>query len=121
MEEAITQLLSGVAGGRRFWVRAPQSAQRPFIVLNRVSGVRDYHFRGPSGFVQSRVQADVYADSYTAAKNTARAVRNALSGHSSGTIQLIQLDNERDLPASDAGEATHLFRTSLDLTISHQE
>jgi hypothetical protein len=121
MEEAITALLAGVASGRRFWVRAPQSAARPFLVLNRVSGVRDYTYQGPSGFVQSRVQVDVYADTYPAAKATARAVRDALSGHSGGSIQGIFYDNERDLPAADAGEATHLFRTSLDFTISHTE
>ena len=121
MEELLTGLLSGVAGGRRYWGRAPQNAARPFVVLTRVSGFRDYHMQGSSGLVETRVQADCYADTYTAAKGVARAIDTALSGHRAGAIQGIFIDSERDLPAADAGEVNHLFRVSLDLMIHHQE
>ena len=121
LEEALTAILANIAGGRRHWGRAPQNTARPFLVLNRASGDRDYHMQGPSGFVQSRVQIDCYADTYTAAKTAARAVRDALSGYAGGDIQLIQIDSERDLPAADAGEVTHLFRVSIDTIISHGE
>ena len=126
MQEALTTILSGVAGGRRYWVRAPQSlSTRPYIVLNRVSGNRDYHMAGASGYVQSRVQADVYADSYGSAQTTVRAVRDAVSGFSGtigGTqIQFITVDSERDLSAEDAGDITHLFRISIDLMVHHDE
>lgn len=121
MEEAITALLASVAGGRRHWVRAPQSAARPYLVLNRISGIHDYTTQGASGYVASRVQIDVYADTYTAAKVTARQVVTALSGYRSGSIQGVFLDMERDLPAEDAGTVNHLFRVSLDFTIHHSE
>lgn len=121
MEEALTALLASVASGRRYWGRAPQVEPRPYVVLSRASGVRDYHMQGPSGFVQSRVQIDCYADKYTEAKATGLAVRDALSGYAGGDIQLIQIDSERDLPAADAGEVTHLFRVSIDLIVSHGE
>ena len=65
MEEALTSLLSGVAGGRRYWVRAPQSlSTRPYIVMHRVSGNRDMHLKGASRNVQIRVQGDSYDDTY---------------------------------------------------------
>lgn len=121
MEEIVTGLLASIAGGRRHWVRAPQSAARPHLVLNRISGIRDYHSQGASGYVASRIQIDAYADTYTAAKATARQVVTALSGYRSGTIQGVFLDMERDLPAEDAGAVNHLFRVSLDFTIHHSE
>ncbi len=126
MEEALTSLLSGVAGGRRYWVRAPQSlSTRPYIVMHRVSGNRDMHLKGPSRLVFSRVQVDIYDDSYGGAKTVARAVRDAVSGFA-GTIggvqiQRINVDSERDLPADDTGEITELFRTSIDIMIFHDE
>jgi len=119
MEETITALLASVAGGRRHWVRAPASTARPYIVLNRIAGRADYTFQGPSGYVESRVQADIYADTYGAAKATARQVITSLSGRRTGSILGIFLDAERDLPVEDAGAVTHLFRVSLDFNIHH--
>ena len=126
MEEALTSILSGVAGGRRYWLRAPQSlSTRPYIVLNRVSGNRDYHLKGASRYVQSRVQCDVYAETYSSVKATARALVAVVSGYA-GTIggvqiQRIYVDSERDLPADDAGEITNLYRVSIDLMVHHDE
>jgi hypothetical protein len=121
MEEALTALLANVAGGRRHWVRAPQNVTKPFIVLNRVSGGRDYHMQGPSGFVTSRVQCDIYGETYTSAKTTARALVAAVSGHRGPLIQGVFIDAERDLPAEDSGTVKNLFRVSIDLNITHSE
>ena len=121
MEETITTLLASVAGGRRYWTRAPQTAVRPFIVLNRIDGIANYHYQGASGYVSSRVQIDCYADTYTAAKALARSVEALLSGHTGGIIQAIFLESHRDLPAADAGDVTKLFRTSIDITVHHGE
>lgn len=121
MEEALTALLASVAGGRRYWGRAPQAAARPYVVLTRITGIRDYHTRGASGLVESRVQADCYADTYSAAKGLARDVRDAVSGHRAVIFKGIFIDSERDLPAADAGEVNHLFRVSIDLIIHHGE
>ena len=126
MEEALTSILSTVAGGRRYWVQAPQSlSTRPYVVMHRVGGSRDMHLKGPSRLVFSRVQVDVYGESYSSTKTVARAVRDAVSGFS-GTIggvqiQRINVESERDLPDDDVGEITELFRTSIDLMIFHDE
>lgn len=121
MEEALTALLASVAGGRRYWVRAPQTAPRPFLVLNRISGGPGYTMDGPTGYANRRVQIDCYADTYTAALTCTRAVRDLLSGYSGGIIQGIFLESERDLPAADAGEVTSLFRISIDITVHYGE
>jgi len=121
MEEALTALLASVAGGRRYWVRAPQTATRPFLVLNRISGGPSYTMGGSSGYTSRRMQIDCYADTYTGALTCMRAVRDLLSGYSGGIIQGIFLERERDLPAADAGEVTSLFRMSTDITVHYGE
>ena len=126
MEETLMGLLLGAAaltahvGTRINWTAKPQSVSGlPYIVLQRIDGVRDYHMRGASGYVESRVQADFYAANYTAGKKAARALIAVLSGYRGGIFQGIFIDSERDLPAADAGEVTQLFRTSVDLIIHH--
>lgn len=124
MEEAITALLASVADGRRHWGRAPQDisiSTGPFIVLTRIDGVRSYTTIGAANYVASRVQMDVYGLTYTATKEAAREAIAAVSGHSGGSIQGIFIESERDLPAADAGEVTHLFRTSVDMIVHHEE
>ena len=121
MEQALTDLLASVAGGHRYWGRAPQKATRPFVVLNRVGGQPNYHMQGPSGFVSSRVQMDCYADKYSEATALAKAVIALVSGYQGGTIQGIFVESERSLSAADAGEVTSLFRISIDITVLHGE
>jgi hypothetical protein len=128
MEAALTTLLAPVAGGRRFWVKAPSNYPtpetrlvRPYVVLTRVGGVRNYHFTGPSGYVESRVQIDCYGDTYDSVKSVASAILAILSGYSGGDIQAIFVEGERDLPAADTGEVNELFRKKLDLIVHHGE
>lgn len=127
MEEAITALLASVAGGRRYWVRAPAKnsdgslLSRPYVVIQRIDGLSDYTMAGPSGYVASRLQFDVYADSFGSSIATARALKETLSGYRSGAIQGVFIDSERNLPAADAGEVSQLFRISIDAIIHHQE
>ncbi|MDW9877327.1 DUF3168 domain-containing protein [Sinorhizobium meliloti] len=126
MEEALVSLLlsatgvTSLVGARINWLRKPQNdAGVPYIVLQRIDGDRDYHMRGPSGYVTSRVQADIYGVTYGSTKKAARALITMLSGHRGGIFQGIFIDSERDLPAADAGEVTNLFRTSVDLIVHH--
>ncbi|ODA67672.1 hypothetical protein A7A08_01707 [Methyloligella halotolerans] len=121
MEEALTALLADVAGGERYWVRAPQGTAAPYVVLNGITGNRDYNSQGPSGYVESRVQIDCYGETYGSAKTTARAVRSALSGVRSGALLGVFIDSERDFPAADAEEVNRMFRVSIDIIVHHQE
>lgn len=122
MEALLTSLLASVAGGRRYWVRKPQADPgKPYIIMQRATRLPSYHMQGASGYVFSRVQMDVYGDTFSSTKAASDAVKAALSGHVGGIIQGIFLDGERDLPAADAGEVSSLFRISLDFTIHHGE
>ncbi|MHA6641347.1 tail completion protein gp17 [Mesorhizobium sp. A623] len=128
MEEQLVALLLNAAGvtalvsDRIDWGKAPQSVSgHPYVVLQRIDGLHDYHMQGASGYVASRVQIDTYSEKYTATKKATRALIAALSGYKGGIFQGIFLDGERDLPAADAGEVTNLFRTSLDFMVHHKE
>ena len=121
MEQALTDLLASVAGGRRYWGRAPHTAARPYVVLNRAGGQPNYHMQGPSGFVSSRVQMDCYADKYSDVMALATSAKALVSGYAGGTIQGIFVESERSLPAADAGEVSSVFRTSIDITVLHGE
>lgn len=121
MEQEITALLASAAP-RRYWGRAPQTApDRPYVVLSRVSGVRDYHSQSASGYVASRVQIDIYADTYAATNTTANSIITALSGYRGGTIQGVFIDSERDLTGLDGSDPNELFRTSIDVIVHHSE
>lgn len=123
LEEALTSILASVAGGRRYWVRAPQGTAYPLVILNRVGGAPDYVMAGPSGYVASRVQVDVYAETFGALVATERAIVTLVSGYKGVTgttsIQGIFIDAIRNLPAEDAGSVNHLFRTTIDLMVHH--
>ncbi|WEX07372.1 DUF3168 domain-containing protein [Chelativorans sp. AA-79] len=124
----MTALLASVAGGKRYWGRAPQEvdpADGPYIVMQRIDALPDYTMGGATGYVQSRVQLDVYAITYTALRDTVRAIEAAISGYrgmAAGThIYGIFFDSQRDLPAADAGEVNNLLRRSVDIIIHHAQ
>lgn len=119
MEQEITGLLASVAP-RRFLGRAPQTApSRPYVVLSRVSGVLDYHSQGDSGLITSRVQIDVYADTYTSVHSTAADIVAVLSGYRGGSIQAVFVDSQRDLTGIEGGDPNELFRLSIDVIVHH--
>ena len=126
VEQALTDLLAGAASGRRYWGRAENvSTAEPYLVLNRIDGIRDYTLAGASGYVEARFQIDAYAETFGAAIGAAASVISILSGYSgevAGTRILgVFVDDGRDLPASDAGEVSHLFRRSIDVIVHHGE
>lgn len=135
MEEDLRALLladagcAAVVGGRVSWGGRPQGSDLPAILLHLVAQPGEHTLDGPSGPVASRVQVDCWARSYAAAKLAGRAAERALDGFegvAGGTrFQGIFKENARDTSearAADGGDVVeHLFRTSLDFSIRHQE
>lgn len=121
MEEALIAFIladagvTAAVGNRVYWVQRPQASEVPAIVLTRIGGLRDYHTQGPSGLISSRVQADVFAKTYGAAKAASRALIACLSGHKGGRFQGAFVDGERDFYEGDQA----LHRVSIDFLISH--
>lgn len=128
MEEALIALLlksaalKALVGTDVYWGRAPQTMTgKTYVTMQVISGPRTATMQHAGGYTAKRVQADAYGPSYTIAKKVARALRVAAAGRRGSIIQGIFVDGERDLPAADAGEVNHLFRTSLDLIVHHTE
>ena len=130
MEEALVAFLladtalTALLGTNIYWMQKPQGVSTPVLVLTRISGTRDMQMLGPSGLVESRVQCDCDGLTYASAKNTARALRNRLSGFK-GTQGVMTfhgcfLEAERDT-FEDALTTDKIFRTSLDFMIWHKE
>ncbi|MGZ2455461.1 DUF3168 domain-containing protein [Rhizobium anhuiense] len=127
MEAAIIALLladarvKAIAGDRVHFVRAPQGLPRPYGLLTVVSGTEDYTMQGASGLGSARMQIDGYGETYKSARDLVEAMLAVLSGfrgeRSGVNFKGIFIDSRRDLPASDSGDVTPLFRRSADIII----
>ena len=120
-DASVTALL----GNRINWIKRPQEDTIfPACVLQRVGGSVGYHSKAPDGLVDSRVQCDVWAHTYGAAKIAMRAIQAVISGHSGtvgGTVfQSVTIDSERDLSDEDQSINNQLFRVSADFRIWHR-
>lgn len=128
MEEALLNYLrtyatlTALIAGRSYWSQLPQGQVAPYLILSRVTGVRDTTFDGASGLVQSRIQFDAYSLSYLVSKTIVRAVEARLSGkrftHNSHHFRCF-MDSERDTFETDA-TPDKLYRTSVDFIIWHK-
>lgn len=121
MEIALRALILPVAP-RCYWARAPQAPvpARPYVVLHRISGVRGYHMQGGDGLIQSRIQMDIYGDSYGSCRAQADAIMGVLSGYRGGIFRGVFIDSERSLPP-EAGDPAEMFRLSVDVMVHHTE
>lgn len=128
MEEALLNYLrihaplTALIAQRSFWVQLPQGLSSPYLLLTRITGIRDTTFDGASGLIQSRIQFDAYSTTYLNSKDVVRAVEARLSGkrftHNNHYFRCF-LDSERDTFEIDA-TPVKLYRTSLDFIIWHK-
>lgn len=123
MEEAFRAILTTdtavkalIPASRINWGTHPQGAAFPAIVLNVISDAEDYHMNGPNGLFQGRVQVDVYADTYGAAKAASRAVRALLHCYRGGGFRLITHVSTRDSREGGSNEADRPCRVGMDFT-----
>ena len=89
--------VTAIVGDRVSYVTRSQSLAAPAVLLTVVSTVPQNQLAGAPTLDQSRVQLDVYADSYTQARALATACRNALEA--AGYVTESEIDNfEPDVP-----------------------
>ena len=119
LESKLYTLLSADAGVtalvalRTYPLVAPQGAEMPFIVYNRISSGRQYSLTGYSNLENPRMQVDCYGTTYSEAKALSEAVITALRGATTfGTEQ----DDPRE-----SFEEDETFRISIDFSIWNQE
>jgi hypothetical protein len=114
---AVTALVST----RIYPLKLPQGYSLPAISYQRVSSPRLYALSGTTGRLRARIQLDCWADTYSAVKGLADAVRGELNGHTgtfgSSTVDSLTLDAERD----GFEEDTEVFRVLQEYIISHTE
>lgn len=135
MEEDLRSLLlaapgvASLAGERVSWGGRPQGKGLPAVLLHLISERREHGLAGPEALADASVQVDCWAAPYREAKALGRAVSAALDGYAGvvgGTrFQGVFQENVRDtseVRAADGGDVVeHLFRTSLDFRVRHQE
>lgn len=130
MEEGIVARLltdSGVAAlvsDRVYPVSVPQASPMPAIAYVRISGQPVYTSDGESGLASARLEIDCWGETYTSAKQVARAVIESLSawfGTSASIVfQFVLLDTERDFREGGSNNSEYLFRTNLDLIVWYE-
>jgi hypothetical protein len=121
MDEAFLALLTGSAAVtalvpalRINWGAHPQGTGSPYIVLTLVSDIEGLTYQGPDRLEQGRVQVDVYAPDYPAARIAGRAVKAALHGYRGGQFLLIEHAGSRASREGGTNEAERLHRVSMD-------
>lgn len=131
MEEGfVAYLLAGsgvtaLAGTRLTWNTRTQGSPTPAIVLHVISTVPEYSDEGDSGLASSRIQVDVWAETYAAAKSTARAVTDRLTENGSKFVsggfefQFAFKEDEQDSFERGAA-AEELYRVRLDFIIMYR-
>lgn len=121
-EKGIYTLLSGLAGGRVYALRAPDKAPAPFIIFQRTDSDRWDSMNEASGVVQATIQIDVYAGEFYEAKNLAGSVEMILNKYR-GTVEGIRIAGislQNDIDLLDTDEPV-LFRNSASYLITYYQ
>lgn len=119
LEQLRATLQTALPGVPVDWGWNGQGQAAPRVVLTLVSDLADYTQDGPSGYVQNRVQVDVYAGTYSAAQALYREIDGTLSGLRAGLILGAFRVGRRDFPPETGSET--LARVSIDYMIHHNE
>ena len=129
-EDLLTLLLadSGLAaqcGDRIFWGERPQGGAVPALVLHLITRRDDYTLSGPVTAKMTRVQFDIFAETYGEATLSARALSTLLDGYlgTTGNTEFmgIFLDGQQNQRIAGSNDAETLFRVSIDALIHHKE
>lgn len=122
----LSALVASQVGTRIYPIQLPTGTVRPAITLQRVSGRRDSVGEGSGGYISTRFQVNIVADTVRTADAIATDIAERLHGWFGYAgpfyIQNISIDNQADVPDIDAGadEQTD-FVVRLDITLAMAE
>jgi hypothetical protein len=114
--------LTALISDRLYYVTAPQDVTAPYLVMTKISAVREQCQAGSSHLARSRFQFTIVSETYRTAKLIAAQLQSALQGcvgnkgDSPGVyIYSCTYDNETDLYEND------FHQLVLDFFISHED
>ena len=113
---ALRARLTGLAGGRVYWVDRPQTSALPAITLQTVSDPRPQHLKGFNELRPTTVQIDTWGDTYAAAKSLMDSVIAAVVPENTSNgirFDRAMVDGVRDLGERSGEKFIH--RQSADL------
>lgn len=118
--------LAGLVGARIHWGRLPATvAGRPYVNLTAVSNPGQYHHGARSNYGETRVQADVWAESAADALAVARVLRARIEAQRFSSVgvqfQGVFVRGERDSITDTVGDERPLFGKSIDFMIHWAE
>ena len=127
IEQDLRTYLLGLApiatllGTRLYPARLPQGVTLPALTYQRIAGIPEVTYDGAANLSRARIQIDVWADSYGAMVELAKAIRGALSGYrgamGSTSVTVARVLNEIDMPEPEPP----LWRRVMDCAIWHRE
>jgi len=104
-------------GERVYFGVATQGVARPYLVVSKVSDVREYSHDGYSGIRRPRYQLSVYGDAYVQAKVAAEEVIEAMEGWQADGIRFAPVAGVMDMFEEDTG----LHHVPVDVFIHYDE
>lgn len=131
VERGIYQLLSSLASGRVYAMRAPQNATAPFVVFQRTSSERWRSINAPSGIAQALIQVDAYSETYYGAKDLGASIETILDGYAGtvaygtnspqDTVEITGISLQNDLDLFDQTDEPFLFRNSMTFLVTYRQ
>lgn len=104
------------------WGQVPQGTALPYVRMQVISDARPEHLKGYDEARQTRVQCDVFASTYGAARQLSEKIITAIAvpGETGGIhFGRIKAEGPRDL-GEDVDGLGYVHRASLDLLAEHR-
>lgn len=122
LQSALFSRISAAVGNTRvYWGTAPQGKARPYVRMNTVSDPRPQHLTGYETARQTRVQVDVFADTYAEARSLSETIITAVANPA--TVAGVKFGRTKAEGPRDLGEDVdgigYIHRLSLDLLAEH--
>lgn len=116
-----SRIVTALGHSRVYWTLVPQGKDRPYVRMQTVSDPRPQHLTGYEGARTTRVQVDVFADTYAAARVAAETIIAAVA--QPATVNGVKFgrttaEGPRDL-GEDVEGVGYVHRLSLDLLAEH--
>ena len=116
-----SRIVTAVGHSQVYWTIVPQGKPRPYVRMQTVSDLRPQHLDGYQKARTIRVQVDVFADSYGAARSAAETIIAAVALPATmGGVKFgrTKAEGPRDL-GEDVEGVGFVHRLSMDLLAEH--